>query len=143
MPRKSRQPPSRPPGSRRILGAWLGLVLLAFNLVAGALVPVGARAAEGPEIAFARLLEGEHMVVCTAGGLVEIDPKGGTAPDHTAFCVFCLPLMNGSVAFGPSQPPVPAEPSASAVVEPPRTAIRPAAIAILAGTSSPRAPPRA
>lgn len=85
--------------SRRFVAAWAGLFLLFFNVVAG-----GALATQAPP----SLSSGDHMVVCTAGGMAVIDRNGTpVAPEHAGlngFCGYCLPLMHGAALGAAAQP---------------------------------------
>lgn len=78
---------------RRRLASWLGLLLLAFNVLAAAALPARA------ESALAQSLMDGRIVVCTAAGLLVLDQDGRALPasDHAQFCVFCLPLLHGGV----------------------------------------------
>lgn len=74
--------------------AWMGLVLLAFNLIAGAMMPASAQAPIGQS--------GQQFYICTALGLKAIGPAAdldqGKAAGHGAqICAFCLPLMSGGL----------------------------------------------
>jgi hypothetical protein len=122
------------------VGAWAGLLLLIFNLAAGALAPLPAFRGEGPDAAFSHLLDGEHLLVCTAGGMVEVGHPDRPPADHASFCVFCLPLMNGS-AVGPSVAAHPAEPADRPLPRAIPPEAPPVAVAALGGGWSPRAPP--
>jgi len=132
--------PNVSPRLRRAVGGRAGLLLVLLNLAAGILAPLPAAGGEGPDAAFSRLLDGEHLTVCTAGGMVDLGAPGRPPADHAGFCVFCLPLMNGT-AFGPSVAAQAAEPADRPLprATPPETP--PAAVAVLGGTRSPRAPP--
>jgi len=73
-------------GLRRRVASWLGLLLLAFNLVAGGAQP-SAKAAFPPS---------DHITICTVAGMVALDQDGQTQqpPSHESVCGFCLPLMH-------------------------------------------------
>jgi hypothetical protein len=76
---------------RRRLCAWIGVVLLSFNLLAG----TGLQAAPPP------VADAGDQVICTAGGIVVIHDDGSaptTARTGDGFCTFCLPLLHGGVA---------------------------------------------
>ncbi|MBF0168481.1 MAG: hypothetical protein HQL45_12710 [Alphaproteobacteria bacterium] len=84
---------------RRRVMSWTGLVLLAFNLIAGTLMPVQAADPLGQSVA--DVLEGRGLI-CTTLGLKSIGPDGGlTLPgadaESAGLCVFCLPLMQGGL----------------------------------------------
>lgn len=86
----------------------------------------------------------DHLVVCTAGGLVELDAAGRPLPstaDHGGICVFCLPLLQGHlalpaaiglIAWPERTIPPPPMPEATAVAAPPQR---------LCGSATPQAPP--
>lgn len=120
---------------RRRLVAWLGMLVVAFNLAGTGLLPI-APAPGGT---------GDHLVVCTALGLVEINPDGtpvdGSKHDPAAgLCAFCLPLTHGA-AQAPGLVAVPRpqpSPMLVAAVAAPVSAPR---IRVYA-PASPRAPPR-
>ncbi|MGE5477944.1 MAG: DUF2946 family protein [Bacteroidales bacterium] len=87
-----RSSPRRSPW--RLPTAWLGILLVAFNLLAGSVGPTTAAptAADG------------LIVVCTVGGMRMVDPAA--APGDTqlpasaadGLCVFCLPLVHAGSA---------------------------------------------
>lgn len=87
--------------NRRFVAAWAGLFLLLFNVVAG-----GALATQAP----LNFGDGDHLIVCTAGGMAVIDRNGTpVAPEHAGlngFCGYCLPLMHGT-AMGTAAQPLP------------------------------------
>lgn len=129
---------------RRAVSSWLGIALLALNVLGAAAIP--GRAAEEGLSPFAQELLGDRIIVCTAGGMVVMDRAGhgvhtGQASGHSDFCVFCLPLMHGGaqVPLAPATlaDEVPTGPAGDLL--PVRPAV--AAPARLAGASSPRAPP--
>lgn len=79
---------------RRVVCGWVGLVVLAFNILGGFVLP--ARAADG-------FGGNSLMVVCTAAGLVTVDvgAPGSGRDDRVrqdGLCQFCLPLAHGGVA---------------------------------------------
>lgn len=98
-----RSPPRRLPW--RLPTAWLGILLVAFNLLAGSVgQTAGAPTAADGLIA-----------VCTVGGMRMVDPAAAPGdtqvPAADGLCVFCLPLVHaGSAAvadeFSPMPPPV-------------------------------------
>ena len=79
--------------------AWLGTLLLAFNLFAAALLPVhSAKAAD-----VAGLIE-----ICTPDGMVWVDSQGlrlkPEKPAHDGvICQFCLPMLHAAASV--SAPP--------------------------------------
>jgi hypothetical protein len=82
---------------RRKVASWLGLILLAFNLLAGS--GFTAQASENSSPAFGQELLGDRIVVCTAAGMVVMDRDGHVLDTngnsgHIDACVFCLPLMH-------------------------------------------------
>ena len=94
--------PSR--DGRRRLGGWLGLLLLAFNVVLGPLA-VGDGSLARP-IPLAAELAGD-MVICTSQGMVVLDRDGhprapGGQTGHDGFCVFCLPLAHAGSGAVPA-----------------------------------------
>lgn len=76
---------------RRLVCGWVGLVVLAFNILGGFVLP--ARAADG--------FGGDAiMVVCTAAGLVSVDVGAQQSGQdgrvrQDGLCQFCLPLLHG------------------------------------------------
>lgn len=129
---------------RRIVVSWLGLALLAFNLLASS--GLAAQAAEQGPAAFTQELLGDRIVVCTAAGMVVFDRdghpvNGDTGSGHSDLCVFCAPIMHGSL-----QTPV----AISFVITPvehrqpdlqPERLTSAPKPAQLSGSASPRAPP--
>jgi len=94
--------------ARREVASALGVLIIAFNIIAGVGLEASARA-DSPM--FADIL-GDHIVICTAFGRVTVDHEGrqvsGQAPhaptDHLGpQCVYCLPLMQGNLTAPPSQ----------------------------------------
>lgn len=87
--------------ARREVASALGVLLIVFNIIAG--VGLGASAkADSPM--FADIL-GDHIVICTAFGMVVVDHEGRqvssqaphSSPDHLGpQCVYCLPLLQGN-----------------------------------------------
>ncbi|RAU20313.1 hypothetical protein CU669_18880 [Paramagnetospirillum kuznetsovii] len=75
---------------------WLSLIILLLNILAGSLLAPGSAAAG---------IDGERIVVCTAGGMVVLDSNGQPSTprsDHGGFCAFCLPLLHvGGTALAP------------------------------------------
>ncbi len=126
-----------------MVSSWLGVVLLAANIVGAGLLPV--RAAEAGPAPFAQDIVADHIVVCTAAGMVVMDRDGHVIPNtdsggHADFCVFCLPLMHAGVQAAP----------AVAVVATVLPAVVPAAAAVPTASSRPKparpvgaSPPRA
>lgn len=123
---------------RRQLTAWSGLFILTINLIAGALMPAQAAAPAG-QLA-------QQAYICTAFGLKAINADDGQgdssqAAAHAAFCVYCLPLLQG----GLDAPPTPA--LAGLPGQPPLFLGHDGAEAIFSGPSAshnpaaPRAPP--
>ncbi|TAN53459.1 MAG: hypothetical protein EPN26_07010 [Rhodospirillales bacterium] len=89
---------------RRRIMSWTGLVLLAFNLIAGTLMPVQAADPLGQSVQ--DVLEGRGLI-CTTLGLKAVGPDGGLAlpgaeSESAGLCVFCLPLMQGGLDQPPS-----------------------------------------
>lgn len=124
--------------------SWLGLILLALNILGAGALPAQA---EGGTPLFAQELLGDRIMICTAAGMVAMDRDGniidtqGPSSGYTGFCVYCLPLMHGDAAT-----PVPAvavQPPAVPVQEPVPvpTATQTVASASLRGAATPQAPP--
>ncbi len=119
---------------RRTIASWLGVVVLAFNLLAGLALPADAPA-------------GDSLEICTAHGPVFIDQAGHPVPSPQTVpggvCVFCLPLMHA----GAAPPPllgfvIQRGEAAFLVMRAPAT--EPAPIPVrLATAAHPRAPPAA
>lgn len=124
---------------RRSVGAWLGLILLTLDILAGGVLP------PDPGRAFAQGLGDNHIQICTATGIVELGPDGvpvsDQAPGHRRICLFCLPVLSGALD---TAPPVSALPLRSAIAlptQPPPVGAPAATPTALAGCASPRAPP--
>lgn len=134
-------------GTRRFATAWLGLVLLTFNIF-GAVPLAGASPNASAAVPFTPAFGDGHLVVCTAAGMVVIADGGVPSPDgenggHGGFCFLCLPLFHAT-GWTPA--------ATVAIVPPGRTAaLRPVAPpyrlplppSLLTGAAGPRAPPRA
>lgn len=124
---------------RRSVGAWLGLLLLILDILAGGALP------PDPGTAFAQELGGDHIQICTAAGMVELGPDGAPisdgVPGHEHICIFCLPIWSGGLDTVPLFSVLPTR-LAETLTSPITPANAPAAIpAALAGCASPRAPP--
>ncbi|HYH20370.1 MAG TPA: hypothetical protein VD995_17330 [Azospirillum sp.] len=136
----NRVPNARP---RRTFAAWLGLLLLAGDLLAVAALPTAGTATRPP--AFVAGLSGSAIVICTPGGLLVVDRDGKPVDPETPrtradLCVFCLPLTCGGMDVPPATPAVaaPAPPRAlrpTPAADPHRPPARPA------GAVSARGPP--
>jgi len=104
---------------RRRVVSWLGLWLLAVNLIVGGILP--ARSAEAGPAPFAQDILSDRIVICTASGMLVVDrdgkpvDEGGQPSSHDGICVFCLPLMH-SGASAPAADIGIALPSLSATV---------------------------
>lgn len=128
---------------RRDVVSALGVLIVAFNLLAG--IAVASTSAAG----LAPYLEesfGDRIVICTGAGMIVLDAEGNPVRRDDgvdAVCAFCLPMVSG-IADAP--PPV-ALLDAPAAVEPPLpdadAAIAFVAPARVAGATSPRGPPAA
>jgi hypothetical protein len=88
--------------ARRKIASTLGVLIVAFNIIAGVGLGASAKAASPM---FADVL-GDHIVICTAFGQVVVDHEGRrlsdqaphTPPGHLGpQCVYCLPLMQGNL----------------------------------------------
>lgn len=94
-------PAPLPRRHRRLISAWLAVVVLAANLLVGGLAPSAW---------------GDGMVVCTADGLRVVGPDGTARPasgDAHDVCLLCLPVAHGGLHLPPVPPTLvlPAEPS--------------------------------
>jgi len=68
----------------------LGGFLVLFNILAAGMAEAAARAETAPLA--------EQIVICTAAGMVVLDPSGKPAQNRSGgsiSCPFCLPLMQG------------------------------------------------
>ena len=78
---------------KRNVTAWSGLALLAFNLIAGALLPAQA-ASPANQLA-------QQAYICTALGMVAVGPEGSAEPSQSGhefnLCIYCLPIMSGGL----------------------------------------------
>jgi hypothetical protein len=124
--------PALPHVLRRRLCAWIGLVLLAFNLAAG----TGLQAAPLP------IAAPGDQVICTAGGIVIIHEDGAaptTERSGDGFCVFCLPLLNGGVSAPTAELPLDRPILGQALSVRPASVVIPLAHPL--SVAAPRAPP--
>jgi hypothetical protein len=121
---------------RRGVAAWLGLVLLAFNIVAG-----GALQARATPLT----TDSDHIIVCTAAGLAVVDRNGTpVTPDHAGengFCAYCLPFSHGAV-ITPVAIPLPV-PFVQPIPRAPLADAEPVNVARPLRLAYPRAPPAA
>ncbi|MBI1208972.1 MAG: hypothetical protein GC191_17005 [Azospirillum sp.] len=131
---------------RRLIGARLGLVLLAINLLSAALVPPIV-AAHGLVPRFVAELAGYQSDPCIKGAPPVADrrnPAPAGHDRHDGFCVFCLPLMNpGSGAPAADSPAPMVWPVEFAPFRVPAEAGASHRPARLVGAGAPRAPPAA
>lgn len=130
---------------RRLTAAWIGLLVLVFNIAGGGLLPT--RPASAAATPFAQSLTDGRIVICTATGLVVMDRDGtvistGDQPGGSDLCVFCLPMLHGTAMT--AVPPVlllravpPAPLPQPQVIAPP---LRAAGLNL---TTAPRGPPPA
>ncbi len=128
-----------------MVAVWTGLLVLAFNVLGGAVLPVrDATASPSP---LARLLDNGRIVVCTATGMVVMDADGtilpddsGTvAPSHDVLCAYCLPLLHGSAAMAAGLGGISASPPVPTVLISTDKSVAPPAR--LPGSARARAPP--
>ena len=87
--------------------AWIGLLLVLFNLTAGEALPV---------LPSHETNQAGWDDVCTSQGMVPLgDLQGGTGSDHHArhasLCACCLPLLHGGT-LSPPTTEIPAAPVA-------------------------------
>lgn len=127
---------------RRSFVSWLGLLLLSFNIFGAA--TVSAQAAGTP--LFAQELLDDQIVVCTAAGMVVLDRNGtpvgnGNGAAHRDICSYCLPLMHGGVQTPALLTVAILTPSLDQERFATPTPAAPTPV-LLAGSASPRAPPR-
>lgn len=130
---------------RRLTAAWIGLLVLVFNIAGGGMLPTRpASAASSP---FSQGLGDGRIVICTAAGLVVMDRDGTivatTDPSGGSdLCVFCLPMLQGTAMT--AVPPVlllRAVPPAPLPL--PQVTAPPLRAAGLNLTTAPRGPPQA
>lgn len=131
---------------RRQIVTWLGLVLLAFNILAGNTLPARADGDASPT-PFDQIFQEGHTVICTASGLLVLDrdgrpADGGNPAQHGNLCVFCLPLMQGAASV-PFQSAAPLPVVHMAVLAPWHAAPTPLFPARPNGAISSRGPPAA
>jgi len=135
---------------RRAVLSWLSLAVLLVNLLGGLALPRTGAAAPGFVAAvpgFVRALSQDHIVICTAFGMVEMDRDGHRTDSgsggiaHGEFCPFCLPLMQGGVQL-PASLALAAPPALDETpsVFPPGFLWLPSPIE-RGGAAAPRAPP--
>lgn len=84
-------------GAVRMVVAWLSMLLIAFNVLGGA---VFSARAEATPLSFAH--GPDQIEICTATGIVVMDLDGNIIPvgesqRHNPLCAFCLPLAHGGV----------------------------------------------
>lgn len=118
------------------LTTWLTALVLCAQVLAGALLPVPAEAMTRPV---------DSIEICTAAGIMVMPLDPATDQDspqatQARFCLFCLPLMQGTAAT--TAPLVVLGPMVPALAE---TVQVPAKMTVLAaplrGGASPQAPP--
>lgn len=115
------------------LTAWMVALVLCAQVLAGALLPVPAEAMTRPV---------NGIEICTAAGIMvmPLDPTADQDAPQARFCLFCLPLMQGTAAA-----PVPLAVLGPMVPAQTETVQVPAEITVLAaplrGAASPQAPP--
>lgn len=128
---------------RREAVSALGVLIVAFNLIAGIAVASSSAAGLAPylEESF-----GDRIVICTGAGMIVLDAEGNPVRRDDGvdtLCAFCLPMVGG-IADAP--PPV-ALLDAPAAVEPALPAADAAILFVaparVAGATSPRGPPLA
>lgn len=133
---------SRGRGRRGVM-AFLGLWLIAFNVLAATALASGAPSSSGPSFADAL---GDRIVICTGAGMVVFDrdgnpveaPSGAPAP----LCPFCLPMLQGAADAPPACQGEGEQFRAAAVRTAPLVAAAEApAPAPLIASTSPRGPP--
>jgi hypothetical protein len=116
--------------------AWSGLALLAFNLIAGALLPANA-ASPANQMA-------QQAYICTALGRTAIGPDGKAEPGQTGhgveLCIYCLPLLQGSVD-GPASALALQPPLAVAMADPALPGTVTVSPQTRHNSAAPRAPP--
>lgn len=123
---------------RRAVCAWLGVLVVALNLIGATMLPAAAKPVDDAS---------GWNTVCTASGIVVLggsDHDGG-APSSAAagsgLCQFCLPLLHAGLP-APVADPVPLPSRVAHVDGPLHSSVRgPGAVA--KDGASPRAPPRA
>ena len=128
---------------RRAVVAYLSMLVLSFNVLAGGVLPSSmgdAAIVPSPDHD-----AGNVFVICTTAGMVVVGKDGVGIPsdstvDHKRLCVSCLPLLHGDTDL----------PAQIAKIERPQTvelsvlvvaANLPVAASRLRGTAAPRAPP--
>jgi hypothetical protein len=87
---------------RRRLAGWLVCLLATTNFAFPPVSPFGPASPEFVRFLPAQLASGQPFDICTANGLVVIDTTGKPIQDRhpgSGFCVFCLPLLHGSMAL--------------------------------------------
>lgn len=126
--------------SRREFAAWIGGLLILFNVLAAGLV--GASAHVAPALSDA--VSGDRIVICGGDGMIVVDRSGRPVEDQrgagTMLCPFCLPLMQGH-AKAPDPVAVAPAPADRAAAMTPVRATAPPAPAPRVCASRPRAPP--
>ncbi len=133
---------------RRLTAAWIGLLVLVFNIAGGGLLPTRpANATQAPYTArFAAGLEGDRIIICTSSGILVMD-RDGTIINTTDqaggadLCVFCLPMLQGA-AFVTVPQTIILRSNPPAPLPHPPLSTQPLRSAGLNLTAAPRGPPR-
>lgn len=122
------------------MAAWVGIILLAFNLLAGEVLPAHFLPPSNDPTAI-----GFDYEICAAYGQADHQSGNQNSPANShggQICVFCLPLLHGGLGL----------PMAAVAVVPPQAAPRRLALAQepqqavsarVWPSASPRAPPLA
>jgi len=88
----------------------------------------------------------DHLIVCTAGGMVDLGSADGSVPpsaDHGGLCVFCLPLLHGGPAATAGAVPAGWAARAPFPVPSPGASLAGCLPGRLSGSATPQAPPAA
>jgi hypothetical protein len=94
LPGPSLPLPSLAYRTRKAVVSWVGLLVMALNLMVG----FAPQAAVLPELAH------DELAICTSAGIVIIDEDGQSSRAEIRdgiSCVFCLPLLHGSLLTPP------------------------------------------
>lgn len=92
------------PALRRWFAVWAGLLVMAFNVVAGDLLPLFPPSLS--QGALGAVEDGRAFVVCTLHGLEVVRPQdsapdgrsAAAKPQDDGVCLSCLPLLHGGVS---------------------------------------------
>jgi hypothetical protein len=127
--------------ARREIAAFLGGLLILFNVLAAGVVGASARGAS-PMLGD---ISSDRIVICTGAGMIVVDHSGKPVEDKgggsgKTLCPFCLPLMQGHANAPDPGATAPAPVHSVVVLSRADQIARPEA-KCLSSAAQPRAPP--